>query len=464
MIKQFNARYRVTVYTQQETIVVEYPLTCKFNVTRGVFADSNKATIQLYNLAPATRNLIFQDAYTDGLDPTKWKYVHLEAGYGDAPMPLIFTGRIMQAYSFKSGGQTDVITEIQAVALDIFDYHTSHTFMEGTTFKDAYNTMASDMKNVVIGNTGSLEGSFLTPTTFDGLVMEQINKLTGGHSFVDNGVLNTLMDNEVIDVPVPVISNDTNLLETPMRRGANLEIKTEFLPNIISGQLVEVSSEVSTDFNGQFKLVGFTHDCLISEMQPGSRTTQMVLWIGPLLPNSNIALTGQNQTQRFSKINGDKIEPVQETQPASVREVYTYIQNNNGEIPNTKITKNISWREMIGQNNSNTERKNECSLKVLTNVYNTAQTLQRFLNAYYPGKTVTITSGWRSVRNNRSCNGQPTSKHLYGLAVDFNVNGVTVSSLFSALRHAWNGWVKDYPEKRMCHAQINPTRGRANDV
>jgi tRNA U34 5-methylaminomethyl-2-thiouridine-forming methyltransferase MnmC len=96
MIKQFNARYRVTVYTQQETIVVEYPLTCKFNVTRGVFADSNKATIQLYNLAPATRNLIFQDAYTDGLDPTKWKYVHLEAGYGDAPMPLIFTGRIIQ--------------------------------------------------------------------------------------------------------------------------------------------------------------------------------------------------------------------------------------------------------------------------------------------------------------------------------------------------------------------------------
>ena len=47
MIKQFNARYRVTVYTQQETIVVEYPLTCKFNVTRGVFADSNNTTLHL---------------------------------------------------------------------------------------------------------------------------------------------------------------------------------------------------------------------------------------------------------------------------------------------------------------------------------------------------------------------------------------------------------------------------------
>ncbi len=58
---------------------------------------------------------------------------------------------------------------------------------------------------------GALEGQFLTPTSFDGNAFNEINKLTGGHTFVDNGVLNTVMDNEVIDVPVPVITDENGL-------------------------------------------------------------------------------------------------------------------------------------------------------------------------------------------------------------------------------------------------------------
>lgn len=463
MIKQFNARYRVTVYSSKETTIVEYPITCKFTVTRGVFAQSNNATIQLYNLAPSTRNQIFQDQWTNMLEPDKMKYVHLEAGWNGS-MSMIFKGRIMQAYSFKSGGQTDIITEIQAIALDIFDYQTSHTFVEGTTFKDALKTMASDMPNVLLGNTGTLEGSFQTPTTFDGLAINEINKLTGGHSFVDNGILNTLMDNEVLDVPVPVISNSTTLLETPMRRDANLEVKTLFLPDVVSGQLVEISSEVQTQFNGQYKLVGFTHDCLISPIQAGSRTTQLILWVGPLLPNSNSAITGQTQTQPFTKVKGEDISPVATSQPGDIQGVYNYIQKNNGAIPNTKITKNISWKEMLGNNNTNAQRKSEITIAVLSNVYSTAQALQTFLNTYYPGRSITITSGWRSVNNNRSCGGKSTSKHLYGLAVDFGVNGISTSDLIVRLASVWNGWVKEYPDKMICHAQLNSTKGRANDV
>lgn len=177
MTKQFDARYRVTVYSNTETTIVEYPITCKFNVTRGVFAQSNSATIQLYNLAPDKRNQIFQDAWTNAVDKTKWKYVRLEAGW-NGTMSEIFVGRIMQAYSSKSGGQTDIITEIQATALDIFDSQSSHTFAAGTTFKNALKIMASDMPNVLLGNTGTLEGAFQTPTTFDGNTMDEINKLS----------------------------------------------------------------------------------------------------------------------------------------------------------------------------------------------------------------------------------------------------------------------------------------------
>ena len=99
MIRQFDARYRVTVFSNKETTIVEWPITCKFTVTRGTFSQSNSATIQLYNLAPSTRNQIFQDQLN--LDKSKWKYVHLEAGWGNT-VSLIFRGRIMQAYSYKS--------------------------------------------------------------------------------------------------------------------------------------------------------------------------------------------------------------------------------------------------------------------------------------------------------------------------------------------------------------------------
>lgn len=461
MIQQFNAKYRVTVYSIEETVIVEYPITCKFTVTRGVLSDSNKATIHLYNLALSTRNKIFQDQFT--LDKTKWKYVHLEAGYNDN-LSLIFKGRILQAYSFKSGGQTDVITEIQAMALDIFDYQTSHTFAAGTSFKEVHNTIASDMPNVIVGNIGNLNGEFKTPTSFDGMAIEQLNSLTGGHTFVDNGVLNTLMDNEVIDVPVPIISNQTNLLETPMRRDANLEIKTLFLPDIIVGQLVEIDSEVSPNFNGQFKLVGFTHDCLISPTQAGTRITRMTLWIGPLLPSSNLNMAVKNQNSPFSKVKDENITPISINEPADVRGVYNYIKNNNGNIPNRKITRNIFWKEMLGNDNTNSERVRELSITKLSNVYSVAHSFQQIIDKYFPGRTVKINSGWRSVNNNARWKGNPKSKHLDGLAIDFRVAGIPTNQVFNIFKSVWNGKILYYEKGDFIHIQQSATQGYINDV
>ena len=455
MIRQFDARYRVTVYSNTETTIVEYPITCKFTVTRGTFSQSNSATIQLYNLAPSTRNQIFQDQWTNAIDKSKWKYVHLEAGWGNT-VSLIFRGRIMQAYSYKSGGQTDVITEIQAVALDIFDYPTSHTFAAGTSFRDALKTIASDMPNVAVGNIGAFEGVFQSPTTFDGLAMEEISKHTGGHAFVDNGLLNVLMDNEVIDVPVPVISDDTVLLETPMRRDANLEVKTLFLPDLIAGQLVEVKSSVQTQFNGQYKLVGFTHDCLISPTQAGSRTTQLVLWIGPLLPGANIALTGGAAPVDFSKVKGEEVSPVNIQQPSAVLDVYRFIQKN-GYAPRTKITNNIYWNEVVKQNSLQYEKP---SIAVLSNLYSTAQKIQTFRNKYYPGTTLKINSGWRSRGYNSTLsNADPNSEHIYGNAIDFKIVGHNTQFVYNRFKIYWKGRKYIHKDYDFIHADQTKSRG-----
>lgn len=461
MIKK-NPLYRITIYTHEETITIQSPITCQMSVSRSVHADSCRTSVQLYNLAPSTRAMIFQDVFT--FDQSQWKYMQIEAGYGGDydNMSLIFMGRILEAYSHKSGGATDIITDIQAQALDLLDCNTSHSFIAGTSFKDIYNTIAQDLPNCTIGNTGALEGEIKTATTFDGNALEELNKLSGGHTFVDNGVLNTIMNNEVIEVPVPIISDDAGLLETPMRRDASLTIKSIFLPELIVCQLLEVRSRIFENYNGQYKVLGFSHNCLFSETQSGTRTTDVDLWIGPLLPGAVIDVTNEQTQNNFNKVKGEKIEPVSGNTPATVREIYNYIKSHNGQVPNVQITKNINWRDLLVNDNQPAEIMQDLTLGIMTNVYYIAQYFQKILDNYFSGNTVKINSGFRTKANNARLKGVSNSKHLEGLAIDFNINGVPLSTQKNKFRNVWSGKVIT-TYNTFVHVQLGSIQGFTND-
>ena len=464
-MRKFQATYRVTIYSNFQTLTVEYPITCKFNVSRGLFAQSNKANIQLYNLSLSTRNMIFQDCLV--INPDLFKYVRLEAGYNGS-MSIIFEGRILQAYSYKSGGQTDVITEIQAQALDIFDCQSSVTFAGGTSFRDAYKTLAGDLPNVRLNNLGALDGTFKTNTTFDGNTFEQLNKLSGGHTFVDNNQLNCLMDNEAAKVPVPVVNDSSVLLETPRRRDANLQIKMLFEPTLIVGQLLEIGSNVSPNFNGQFKVIGITHDCVISGTQSGSRTTSLDLFIGPLLPGADINLTGEKvESPSFNLVEGESISTASINEPTNIRDVYNYIQKN-GKAPHTKITNNIYWDEVLKPKPLTYEKP---SIEILSNLYFTASKIQEFKDKYYPGTKIQINSGWRpraynnTIGKYKMVNGvkkwvqisDPNSEHIYGNAIDFLIVGYNTYAVYNTFKKYWKG--RNYTEGSFIHADSTKSRG-----
>lgn len=136
-----------------------------------------------------------------------------------------------------------------------------------------------------------------------------------------------------------------------------------------------------------------------------------------------------------------------------INNVYDYLQTNNGQIPNTQITANISWEEMIGHNNTPTERKSECTKEVLKNVYHTAQQLQKIHDIYWKGRPLIISSGWRSTRNNKNCGGAARSRHLYGKAVDFNLGLSTIKKDFDTMQKYWKGYVLF--EGTWIHAQMD---------
>lgn len=306
---KINPCYKVTIFTPRETIIISDPLTCQINVERGVLSDSQKCTVRVTNLSPTTRQKIFKDAFQDTLNPDNWNYIHVEAGY-NGQYALIFKGRVLQAYSTRPGGSTDVTTEIQAMYLDAIDSNCSYTFKAGTTKREAFHTIAASIPNIVVGNVGNLQGGFQTDTTFDGSALDCLNKLTGGAAQIDNGVLNCILNNEVIDVPVPKIGDDTGLLDTPMRRDANLEVKMLFQPDLIVNQLLEIQSSLQPDFNGQYKVVGFSHDLQFGENNAGNRTTTVNLYIGPLLPGATITNTNGDVENRFYKVKGDELSTV----------------------------------------------------------------------------------------------------------------------------------------------------------
>lgn len=458
MTKKFQAGYRIKVYSKTSTVTVEYPLTMHASITRGVMCESSKATIQLYNLAPGTREQIFQDVFT--FDSDKWKYIEVDAGY-DGTLTQIFAGRILQAYSHRAGGSTDVITEIEAQALDIFNSYTSHTFAAGTTYQEAFNIIAADFPNAKIGNVGTLEGTFKTPTTFEGNTLECLNTLTGGNAFVDGATLNALMNNEVIDVPVPVIGDDSGLLETPIRRDANLNVKMLFEPTLIAGQLLEIKSSVSPVYNGQYKVQGFTHDLVISGSEAGSRTTTVDLYIGPCLPGAETELTDGTIQNNFNKVKGYKVEPVTTTISASARDTYNYVMKHNGKLPSTWITNRISWENMLGNDNNNSDRLSGLTLAICANCYTTATTLDNFLLKNNLRGKLTVNSGWRSTRVNNKWKGKPQSKHLKGLAIDWKMENITRRA-YNIIQKYWNyGYA--YNGGSFIHTQIDSTKGRVND-
>lgn len=409
--------------------VLTDPISLEFDVTKTT-QSQNVSRITIYNLDGATREAIYQDRLLLDTNPNL-KWLTLEAGYGDnykKGLPLVTWGYIQECHSVRSG--VDFITTIDVTDPDILTQYCGVTFEAGTTYKEAYKYLISQLPSLKIGETGVLEGAFTIPTVFDGNAFVLVNKLTGGHTFVDNGVINTLNDNETLsDYGCYYIAADTGLLETPKRYDHILEISMLFEPTIKVGQLVEIKSSTQARFDGQYKVLGINHKGLISGAESGTRTTTLQLQYIDTLPNSNENLTANPVGSAPSVVKNNEIQPISSKIGSSVREVYAYIKKNTGAIPNKMINSVISWKNMIGNNNKANERFAQLTVDKLQSCTEIANRVLKFRNTYFSGKKITVSSGWRSLENNAREGGASESQHLTGRAIDFKIAGVSANTV-----------------------------------
>lgn len=444
--------------TKGETIEIKSPLKCEFSIVRNTFQDANKATFKVYNLNESNRNKVFQDY----LNINRFVFVDFYAGYGEK-MPLLFTGKVLKAYSAKQGN--DVITTIEAIDSDIVQSYTTKTFEATVTKEEVVKTLLEDMPNITLGAMAPMPEPLGNRLVVDGNTFAAINALTGGCAFVDNGKLNILTNNQVVgDVAIYKLTSHDGLLGTPRRQDAQVEIDCVFSPEITVGQLIEVDSSTSpAQFNGQFKVIGLRHQGSIGGGDCGKANTTLNLFVGTQLPNSNyIFVSIESPTSEIVEVTGDKTKVISIDlfNMQMIRDIHREIKKT-GKIPHKQLTKNIWWDELI-QNYG--QQGSVPTIEVLSNLWGVATQLQGVLNQNYKGHKITITSGWRSKSYNAKVGGAPKSYHIQGKAVDIVIQGLQANQTYPLFKSAWGGW--SYCGNGFIHCDIRSftTKGIANDI
>lgn len=449
--------WKITITSGNESIEVGYPLTLNFQITRNTLADSNTASFTILNLSPATRNSKF--FFKDIFDIPDVKAIKFEAGY-DGNLTLVFSGLIQQCYSWRAG--TNIETRIDAMEMGFGAVYVEGTYAPNTAKKDVYKDIVAK-SGLKLGALGTLNGVYNQEVSFMGRPIEILNEITGGHTFVDCGVIHTIQDNEAIDYGIDILNAKSGLLGTPKRRNSQLVVESIFNPNLMVGQLLQIESETESRFSGTYKLCGISHSGVISATTGGSRKTEITL-LYDNIQNSNVNVTGNPEGQSFSVVKGETVVSVGASMYGnSVAEVYKYLQSHKGDISGIagkKITERISWGEML-RGNTPQEVKKECTEAVLNNCVVIAQRLTDFCNTNFSGRKIQVNSGWRSTTKNLRTEGSADkSQHIYGKAIDCKILGVDMDTMHSKFKVHWKGGVGVYSWG--VHVDTRPSNSRWN--
>ena len=252
----------------EETIEITYPITLLGGVNRHAFAEANTASLQFLNISPQYRSKLWKD----GFNSSKYVGVSLYAGYGDT-MPLIFKGYANCCYSYKRGGDADFVTEIQATdAGFLLEYGLCNiTAAKNSTMDNILQSLLNDVPDVQVGFVSE-------DTTYIGQPFDLLYKDFSKYQvFIDLGNLHVLENCDVVPGEVYTITSNSGLLGSPKRNEVNVEADILFEPGLRVGQQVILLSDSIENLNQAYKVIGISHQFVISARQAGQATTRVIL-------------------------------------------------------------------------------------------------------------------------------------------------------------------------------------------
>jgi hypothetical protein len=275
---KFGRNYRLTVDTiDGGSVVIEPPFTVQFDIQRNVLSSANVINVQVLNLSQRVRDQIRKDEYDYGVN----LLMKLEAGYGQ-DLSTVATGNLRRCFTVRQG--TEIVTSIDAFdgGFAFSNGLTSRTYQSGTPNNVILKDLAGTLREqgVSLGAIGQVDGEIPRGNSYTGNASELLNELSGNKFFIDNQQVFILRENEVLDLPVPVLTAKSGLLGTPVREKSNLILEVLFEPNIRVAQKVQVISQTADNYSGFYKVVAVHHSGIISGAVSGKATTKLNLFYG----------------------------------------------------------------------------------------------------------------------------------------------------------------------------------------
>ena len=282
-----------------EMVSVAYPFTLEFQVTRSKLASANTAKLTLLNLGKTTREALFWDYYNPSVNHPILK---LQAGYVNDitqpgaeydltgalkganlfdALPTVYTGQVFSAYSQRVG--TEYRTEITC-----FDGGTALTQGQVSTSIAAgasQSGIIGMLMEALPGVDGKTVGLSFVDQIKRGIVLfgnpaEILKQATGDKFYIDSQDAFALDIDEVIQGDMPEITSDSGLLGSPRRGQATLELDMIFEPRLKPSQAIVLNSSTESNYNGTYKVMGFSHQGVISGAIGGTAVTRVNLFAG----------------------------------------------------------------------------------------------------------------------------------------------------------------------------------------
>jgi hypothetical protein len=265
-----------TAITPADSYVeISLPYTCEFTITRRDFASVHDATFRIYNLSEDLRGKLEKDFWDFGVS----RAIQFRAGYEtQATLPRIFNGVLQRAYSYRDG--QNWITEFTAWdgAEAMRESYYNGVVAAGMTTTEALKQISQTMPGITTPVVGNFPAKSARQQVFVGGTWDILKRMSNGRAVISDGAPIFLNDNEVINEPALLITNDTGLIGAPRRYDALLEAEMIFEPGVKMFQYTRLNSSTQPKYNLDYRVSGITHSGTISRAACGDLKTRLSLY------------------------------------------------------------------------------------------------------------------------------------------------------------------------------------------
>jgi hypothetical protein len=231
----FGRKYRVIVGTEGGNGLNVSELRCVFEVDKTLATEPNSAFVEIFNLAPSTRDALFSDG----------SRLILEAGYRAGLYGLIFDGDVIKA---DRRNEDNVTTVLKITAQDGDTFHNMEFISKSYAAGQTHTSIIADMAGIGGTSLGKLSENMDETKLARGKVMfgapkdyaRAIAKSEGGLFYVNDRKINLIKPMDVPTGEAVLISPKTGLVGEVEQTDDGIKCKVLLNPSINIDTMVVV--------------------------------------------------------------------------------------------------------------------------------------------------------------------------------------------------------------------------------